>query len=275
MPKFTKYGLGILLITVFLITSGSVCNPTDSDPIKHNITVTAGTGGNISPTGTVTVNDGSSLTFTITPNTGYSITNVKVDGSSVGAVATYTFANVTANHVIEATFASVISKLTIQPGSEGKDTVVGTVYYQNGSPNIEELPNGGWGDYYYDFFEFDLTGSPSSSLTVKAELWFYASAPNDPAIQINRITQSWTEAGVTLSNIPTSVFYKNMPLIPSSIDWVTIDITDLYKSWKDGTFTNYGIKLTPTQNNHTNGSIYSSDNSDTVHRPKLVISYVP
>ena len=66
------------------------------------ITSSAGTGGSI--TASATVNYGSSKTFTITPNTGYKISDVKVDGTSVGAVSIYTFSNVTATHTISATF---------------------------------------------------------------------------------------------------------------------------------------------------------------------------
>jgi hypothetical protein len=72
----------------------------------YTITASAGTGGTISPSGTVTVTQGGSQTFTITPNTGYSISDVTVDGVSVGAVSSYTFSNVTANHTIVATFIS-------------------------------------------------------------------------------------------------------------------------------------------------------------------------
>ena len=70
----------------------------------HTITATAGTGGSISPNGAVTVNNGENKTFTITPASGYAISDVKVDGASVGAVSSYTFSNVTANHTIHASF---------------------------------------------------------------------------------------------------------------------------------------------------------------------------
>jgi hypothetical protein len=63
-----------------------------------------GTGGAISPSGTSSVNSGENKTFTIAPNTGYSISGVIVDGQSVGAVANYTFSNIAANHTIAATF---------------------------------------------------------------------------------------------------------------------------------------------------------------------------
>ena len=68
------------------------------------ITATAAKGGRISPSGNVTVNSGASQTFAITPENNYSISSVRVDGVSVGAVGTYTFSDVTENHTIAATF---------------------------------------------------------------------------------------------------------------------------------------------------------------------------
>jgi len=67
------------------------------------ITVTAGTGGSVSPA-TATVDSGGSQTFTITPGAGYRVAAVAVDGASQGAVNSYTFNNVTANHTLAATF---------------------------------------------------------------------------------------------------------------------------------------------------------------------------
>ena len=69
------------------------------------ITATAGEHGAIDPEGAVTVPKGESKTFTITPDSGYHIKDVLVDGKSVGAVSTYTFENVVDNHTIHATFA--------------------------------------------------------------------------------------------------------------------------------------------------------------------------
>jgi hypothetical protein len=71
----------------------------------YAVTASAGTGGSISPVGTVYVNHGSSQSFTITANAGYNIANVIVDGASVGTVASYTFSTVTATHTISASFA--------------------------------------------------------------------------------------------------------------------------------------------------------------------------
>ena len=69
------------------------------------ITATADEHGKIAPTGDVAVPKGESKTFTITPDSGYHIKDVLVDGKSVGAVGTYTFENVVDNHTIHATFA--------------------------------------------------------------------------------------------------------------------------------------------------------------------------
>ena len=69
------------------------------------ITATAGEHGAIAPEGTITVPKGKDQTFTITPDSGYHIKDVLVNGKSVGAVSTYTFENVEKNHEIHATFA--------------------------------------------------------------------------------------------------------------------------------------------------------------------------
>lgn len=70
----------------------------------YTITATAGANGSINP-GTQTVNFGASKTFTFTPNAGYVVDNVTVDGANLGALSSYTFTNVTANHTINVTFA--------------------------------------------------------------------------------------------------------------------------------------------------------------------------
>ena len=69
------------------------------------IDATAGEHGTIDPAGTITVPKGESKTFTITPDSGYHIKDVLVDGKSVGAVSAYTFKEVVADHTIHAAFA--------------------------------------------------------------------------------------------------------------------------------------------------------------------------
>ena len=70
----------------------------------YTIKATAGAGGSISPSGNVSVREGRDRTFTITPDKGYAVANVKIDGKSIGAVKSYTFENVRRTHTIEVIF---------------------------------------------------------------------------------------------------------------------------------------------------------------------------
>ena len=70
----------------------------------YTIKATAGTGGSISPSGSVSVREGRDQTFTITPDKSYAVSNVKIDGKSIGAVKSYTFENVRRTHTIEVIF---------------------------------------------------------------------------------------------------------------------------------------------------------------------------
>jgi hypothetical protein len=92
--------------------------------LTYTITPTAGAGGTITPGTVQTVNHGGNATFTIAPNPGYRILDVKVDGVSNPAAVTagsYTFSNVTVNHTIEATFA--ILTYTIIPSAGAGGTI--------------------------------------------------------------------------------------------------------------------------------------------------------
>ena len=70
----------------------------------YTIKATAGTGGSISPSGDVSVREGADQAFTITPDKGYAVSRVKIDGKSIGAVKSYTFENVSRAHTIEVIF---------------------------------------------------------------------------------------------------------------------------------------------------------------------------
>ena len=73
-------------------------------PVTHTITASAGSGGSISPSGSVSVTAGGSQTFTVTPNANYNIASVTVDGVNQGAISSYTFTNVSGNHTIHVEF---------------------------------------------------------------------------------------------------------------------------------------------------------------------------
>jgi hypothetical protein len=99
----------------------------------YSIAASAGTNGAISPSGSVSVSQGASQTFTLTPSTGYKVQDVKVDGASVGAVTSYTFSNVTAAHSISVTFATSTYTVAASAGTGGSITPSGTVVVQKGA----------------------------------------------------------------------------------------------------------------------------------------------
>ncbi|HIU10618.1 MAG TPA: S-layer homology domain-containing protein [Candidatus Avidehalobacter gallistercoris] len=75
------------------------------EPTYLTVTAQAGANGTISPSGTVFVKRGENQTFTIAANSGYHISDVTVNGQSVGAVSSYEIENITANAAITASFA--------------------------------------------------------------------------------------------------------------------------------------------------------------------------
>ena len=87
------------------------------------ITASSGANGSISPTGDVQVIKGDDKTFTFTPNNGYGIDDVLVDGSSVGRVGTYTFTNVRAAHTIRVTFRMLPVYTVIRQKNQSATTV--------------------------------------------------------------------------------------------------------------------------------------------------------
>ena len=84
----------------------------------YTIEATAGAGGSISPSGSVSVREGGDQTFTITPDKGYAVSNVKSDGKSIGAVKSYTFENVSRTHTIEVIFVKGTASARTGDGSD-------------------------------------------------------------------------------------------------------------------------------------------------------------
>ena len=92
-------------------------------PGYYIIRATAGAGGSITPSGDVSVRAGANQTFTITPNRSYAVSDVKIDGRSIGAVRSYTFENISASHTIEVQFRVRSSFVDVPSGSYYEDAV--------------------------------------------------------------------------------------------------------------------------------------------------------
>lgn len=129
------YGDGIRLLSM-LVISGNWWAPGEALPNTgktFTITATAGTGGTISPSGSVVVDSASAKIFTITPNSGYEISDVKVNGTSVGANSSYTFSSVSTNQTIAATFSKVQYTINATAGTGGTISPSGNVSVDHGS----------------------------------------------------------------------------------------------------------------------------------------------
>jgi len=101
---------------------------------RWTITASAGANGSISPVGAIAVVEGANQSFTITVNSGFHVSDVQVDGSSVGAVTSFTFTNVTANHTIAASFAANSTfTITSSAGANGSISPSGAVVVSSGA----------------------------------------------------------------------------------------------------------------------------------------------
>ena len=151
----------------------------------YTIKAAAGTGGSISPSGNVSVREGKDQTFTITPDKGYAVSNVKIDGKSIGAVKSYTFENVRRTHTIEVIFMKA-----------------------NGNPQAGVFVDVAEGSYYEEAIDWavekGITNGVSSNMF----------APNDPCTRAQIVTFLWRAAGSpapksisSFTDVPADAFY--------------------------------------------------------------------
>ena len=139
------------------------------------ISASAGKNGTISPDGRVSVPLGGNQTFTITPDKGYHISDVKVDGKSVGAVGEYTFENVNDAHTIEATFARniYISYYTLSYESNGGTQYPNEVYRAGTTVTLDKAPTRDGYVFTGWFADKELT-TPVSSIVMIGNKTVYA-----------------------------------------------------------------------------------------------------
>jgi len=87
-------------------------------PELHTISVTVGKGGEVSPRGRVSVPDGGAQSFTITPDPGYEVREIRVDGEDIGAAESYTFREVTGDHSLYVVFGLRAGPEETEPPAE-------------------------------------------------------------------------------------------------------------------------------------------------------------
>ena len=153
-PAANYHVLDVLVngVSVGPVTSYTFINVTANQTISVSfaintfaITPTTGLHGTITPAVVQTVDYGATPAFTFTPDTGYHIADVLVDGSSVGTGTSYTFPAVAANHTISVSFAINTYTITPTAGPHGaiSPAVVQTVDY-GASPTFTITPATGY-----------------------------------------------------------------------------------------------------------------------------------
>src|SRR5207245_1020640 len=168
--------------------------------IAYTITASAGSDGSISPSGAVSVNSGANQTFTITPAANYHVADVLVDGVSVGAVASYSFSNVTANHTIAASFAINTYTLTYTAGANGSITGTSpqTVNHGANATAVTAVPSTG---YHFVDWSDASTANPRTDTNVTANI----SVTANFAINTYTVTPSAGANGSIAPSTPQTV----------------------------------------------------------------------
>ena len=157
----------------------------------YTIKATAGAGGSISPNGNVSVREGSDRTFTITPDKGYAVSNVKIDGKSIGAVRSYTFENVRHAHTIEVSFMKA-----------------------GGSPQTGVFVDVATGSYYEDAVDWAVENGITTGVSANRF------DPNGVCTRAQAVTFLWRAAGspaprsrtMPFTDVPAGSYYYDAVL---------------------------------------------------------------
>ena len=157
----------------------------------YTIKATAGAGGSISPSGSVSVREGRDQTFTITPDKSYAVANVKIDGKSIGAVKSYTFENVSRTHTIEVIFMKA-----------------------NGNPQTGVFVDVATGSYYEDAVDWAV----GNGITQGTDATHFS--PDGICTRAQAVTFLWRAAGspkpetrtMPFTDIPAGSYYYDAVL---------------------------------------------------------------
>jgi hypothetical protein len=170
-PDIGYHVLDVLVDSVSIgsVTSYTFSNVTANHTISttfdinmYTITASSGPNGSISPSGDISIAYGQDTTFALTPNIGYHVVDVLVDGVSVGLMESYQFSAIDTNHTISATFEIDTFTIETQAGENGSIFPSGTVTVNYGSDTTITInPNIGY--HVADVVVDDSTVGPVSS----------------------------------------------------------------------------------------------------------------
>ena len=196
----------------------------------YTITASAGTGGTINPFGEVVVNEGANQMFTIAASSGFQISDVLVDGYSVGAVSNYTFNNVTANYTIHAKFEEVppvetytitasagpggtidpLGPVTVDEGANQMFTIAASSGFQISDVLVDGSTVGAVSSYTFnnvtDDHTIHATFETAATAPLSIEVFDLTNTSNP---QFARVTVHWEVSGENLSTVVVAITGPN------------------------------------------------------------------
>jgi hypothetical protein len=245
-PTITLNGANPMSLNVGSQFTDPGCTATDTE--DGNITYKVATAGsvNIYSAGTYT------LTYSVTDSGNLSVSktrtvNVVALPNSGVTITTLTSAN------------SLVLWLPSTPG-----------YYNGGMVN-NECRVGGWGDEYRCLVKVNLSGLPTSASKAVLRLYKYPEGAYRSQIYLDRVTSDWNSGTKWLTQ-PGYTFIVTLPA-PVDGQWYEIDITALYNSWQNGTYSNYGLQMRPVSTSVETANTFRSPlYSDSNFWPQLVVT---
>jgi uncharacterized repeat protein (TIGR02543 family) len=171
----------------------------------YEIVASSGPNGSVTPAGTKTYDYGTTVTYTIAPASGYSIAQVLVDGSSVGASSTVVFKNISANHTVAATFTTGAHSM---PVWRFRKIAVPYIYLWSSDPaekaNIVATLGSKWlldGD---PGIAYNInTANPKNNVplyryrNLKNWTYLFTADPAEMAILDSQLTGTWVKEGIS------------------------------------------------------------------------------
>ena len=189
----------------------------------YTITASSGANGTVTPTGTTTKNYGEKQTYIIAPlNSNYRINNVLIDNEiGVGAVSSYIFLDITANHSISATFALKTYTVTATAGSGG------TISPASRTVNAGQATS--------------FTVTPNSNYSIKSVTG--TQSCGDGSLSGNIYTAGTGVNGISEDCTVTASFIINIPPSPTGFTATAVSQTQIDLSWTDNSTNESGFSV--------------------------------
>jgi len=261
--SFFKGQISDVRLYDYILSSAEIAALINSNPpVIHTITASFGPGGTITSPGDVIVNEGTDRVYTITPDDIYQISDVKVDNISVGAISSYTFSNITANHTISATFSLTLPNIALNKPASCSNNVGNIGYLPPSKANDADGTNGSYWQAIpypqwwmvdlganYDIAKVVIRNYVDGNRYYQYEIW--ASTDNSTFIKIAEKTNTnWATNEGDTYNVTATARYLKVIMTKNSLN-NGVHISD---------FRVYGSPHTSTWTGTANNNWYNTAN---------------